>query len=87
MARDINQTYRKMAFDCGPVKSKELYDDLPKAMKDAYVTGKLAQKTKNYQARSFQRKRPGNFNFNNRRQNSKNQYQQGFQQYGKKPKN
>ena len=46
MTRDINPTYRKMSLDCGPVKLKELYDELPKAMKDAYLTGNLALKKK-----------------------------------------
>ena len=40
MACDLNPTYRKMAYDRGPVKSKTLYDDLVKSMKEAFVTKK-----------------------------------------------
>ena len=71
MGRDINPSYRRMAFDSGPVKSNWLYDDLPKSMKDAYVTGKIAYKTKNVRGRPQYRKRPANYqNKNNHYNNS-----------------
>ena len=73
MTKDVNPTYKRMAFETGPVKRKLLYDDLAKSMKDAYVTGKISSKTKNYRPRPFHqnRKRSGMrnsiYNSNNQR--------------------
>lgn len=64
MARDVNKSYKRMAFEKSPIKSEFLFDDLTKTMKEAYITGKVTEKTtKNYQSRSFQKgKRPASFN-------------------------
>ena len=61
MARDLNPTYRKMAYDSGPVKSKTLYDDLAKSMKEAFVTGKITNKAKNWKGRPQKRLAPQQF--------------------------
>ena len=56
MVRDLNPQYRRMAFETTPVKSKFLYEDLSKSLKEAFVTGKIAQKAKNPYSRPFQGK-------------------------------
>ena len=81
MAKDVNPTYRRMAFETGPVKGKLLYDDLAKSMKDAYVTGKISSKTKNYRPRPFHqnRKRSGirnNHNNNNQRYHANKKFKE-----------
>lgn len=75
MVRDLNPVYRRMAFDPTPVKSKFLYDDLSKSMKEAYVTGKVCNKTKNPYSRPSNNKgkRPAQFQrFNNNSNNFQN---------------
>lgn len=88
MAKDLNPTYRRIAYDNTPVKSKLLYEDLTKSMKEAYVTGKIVTQAKNPYTRPFHNhnrgKRPATFNrFNNRYNNNNNYNNAQF----KKPRN
>lgn len=53
LANEINPQYRKLAYDRSDVTGPNLFDDLSKCMKDAFVMGKLSKsvrQSKNWQS-------------------------------------